>query len=74
MVDHVVGVRDLAVLVSNDGEVERGLGDLINVLDPLAVGLDGVGGETNQLDIALGELGLELGEGTELGRADGGEV
>lgn len=30
--------------------------------------------QTNELDTALGELGLQLGKGTELGGADGGEV
>ncbi len=34
----------------------------------------GVGRETDELDAALGELGLELGEGAELGGTDGGEV
>lgn len=36
--------------------------------------LDGVCGETNELDAALGELGLELGESAQLGGADGGVV
>lgn len=35
------------------------------------MGLDCVCGQTNQLDTTLGELGLELGEGAELGGADG---
>lgn len=35
---------------------------------------EGVGGQTNQLNTALGELGLKLGESTELGSADRGEV
>ena len=33
-----------------------------------------VGTQTDQLDTAGSELGLQLGEGTELGGADGGEV
>lgn len=32
--------------------------------------LDGVGGETDQLDTTLGELWLELGEGAQLSCAD----
>ena len=36
--------------------------------------LDGVGGETDELDAALLELGGELSEGTELSGADGGVV
>jgi hypothetical protein len=38
------------------------------------VRVDGVGRETNHLDAALGELGLQLGEGSELGRANRGVV
>lgn len=71
---HVVGEGDLALLVANDGKVDVAAGDLGNVLDPAVVGLDGVGREANQLDAALGELGLELGKGAELGGADGGVV
>lgn len=36
--------------------------------------VDGVGGEANQLDAALGELWLELGKGAQLGGADWGVV
>jgi hypothetical protein len=71
---HVVEKRDLALLVANNGELDVTAGNLTNVLDPSLVGLDGVGGETDQLDIALGELGLELSKGTELSGADGGVV
>lgn len=35
---------------------------------------EGVGRQTDQLDAALGELGLELGKSTELGGADGSVV
>lgn len=34
----------------------------------------GVGRQANQLNATLGELGLELGKGTELGSANGGEI
>lgn len=36
--------------------------------------VDGVGRQTEQLDAALGELGLQTGHLTELGGADGGVV
>ena len=68
---HIVGIRNLAVLVANYGESQLAAGDLIDVLDPSAVRLDGVGRQADQLDAALGELRLELGEGAELGGADG---
>jgi hypothetical protein len=71
---HVVEVCDLAVLVTNDWEGEVGSGDLVDVLDPSSVALDGVGREANQLDATLGELWLELGESTQLGGADGSVV
>merc|ERR1712080_416227 len=74
VVNHVVGKSDLPLLVTNDGEAQLGAGDLIDVLDPAAVALNGVRGQADELGVPLGELGLELGEGTELGGADGSGV
>jgi hypothetical protein len=74
VVKHVVLESDLAFLVANDGELEAGARDLVNVLDPTTMAVDSVGRKTNELDTTLGELGLELSEGTELGGADGGVV
>jgi hypothetical protein len=74
VINHVVCERDLTLLIANDGERQRGLGDLVDVLDPLVVRLNRVCGESDHLDIAFGKLGLKLGEGTELSRAHGGEV
>lgn len=74
VVDHVVGQGHLALLVANDGEAEAALRNLVDVLDPLGVRLDRVGRQPDQLDVALGELGLELGEGAQLGRAHRREV
>jgi hypothetical protein len=71
VVEHVVGVGDLALLVGDDGELDGAAGDLGDVLDPALVGADGVGREADELDAALGELGLELGDFAELGGADG---
>lgn len=71
---HVVGVGDLALLVTNDGELQLGAGDLINVLDPATVALNSVGRETDEFDATLGELRLELCESTKLSGADGGVV
>ena len=71
---HVVGKSDLPLLVTNDGEAELGAGDLINVLDPTTVALDSVCAQADELDTPLGELGLELSEGAELGGADGSVV
>lgn len=74
VVDHVVQVGDLALGIGDDGELEVGAGDLVDVLDPGVVGLGAVGTQTDQLDTASSELGLELSKGTKLGGTDGGEV
>jgi hypothetical protein len=74
VVKHVVGEGDLALLVANDRELEARARDLVNVLDPATVAVDSVGRETDELYTTLGELRLELGEGTELGGADGSVV
>ena len=71
VVDHVVGKSDLALLVANDGELQLGAGDLIDVLDPAIVAVNSVGRETDELCAALGEFRLKLGESTKLGGADG---
>ncbi len=51
-----------------------GTSNLIDILDPGIVLVNGIGRETNQLDVALGELWLKLCECAELGGADWGEV
>lgn len=71
---HVVEVGNLALLVGNDGELDLGAGDILDVVDPALVAAEGVGGETDQLDAALLELGLKAGHLAELGGADGGVV
>ena len=68
---HVVEQRNLPLLVADDGELQPAAGDLVDVLDPAAMALDGVGAQADELDVPLRELGLELREGAELGGADG---
>jgi len=70
VVKHVVEVCYLALLVSNDWESELGAGDLIDILDPSSVAINGVGRQANELDTTFGELWLKLGKGTKLGGAD----
>jgi hypothetical protein len=67
---HIVKVSNLSLLVANNGELESTSGNLINVLDPAEMALDGVGRDPDQFDTSLGEFGLELGEGTKFGGAD----
>lgn len=43
VVNHVVQVGNLALRVRDDGELEVGAADLVNVLDPLVVRVDVVG-------------------------------
>jgi len=74
VINHVIKKGNLTLLVTNDWELEFGLGQLVDVLDPAIVRVDGVGGKTNQLDTTLGELWFELGEGSELGGANGGVI
>ena len=68
---HVVGIGNLAFLVTDNWESQLATRDLIDVLDPTSVLLNGVGGQTDQLDAPSGEFRLKLGEGTEFGGADG---
>jgi len=74
VVNHIVGQSDLPFFITNDWEGEVAAGDLIDILDPSSVGLNGVGGETDQLDTTLGEFWLKLCEGSELGGADWGVI
>lgn len=67
---HVVCQSDLALLVADDGELEVAAGDLVDVLDPAAMALNGVGAQTDELCTTLGELRLEFGKGAEFGGAD----
>lgn len=71
---HVVEVRNLPLLVRNNGELDAPARNLVNVLDPPVVAIDRVGRKPNHLDAPLGELGLQLGKGAELGGAHGGVV
>lgn len=70
VVQHVVGKSNLPLLVADDRESQLTARDLVDVLYPAAMTLNSVGAQTDELDVALGELGLELREGTQLGGAD----
>ena len=70
VVQHVVGEGNLPLLVADDRESQLTARDLVDVLYPTAMALNSVGAQSDELDVALGELGLELREGTQLGGAD----
>lgn len=74
MIQHVIRIRHLALLVANDGEPQVRSANLVDVFDPSGVAVDGVCGQANELNTALCEFGLELGEGAEFGGADWGVV
>lgn len=65
VVKHIVEVGDLTGLVTDNGKAEAGAGDFVNVFDPTAMALNGVGGETDELSTALSEFRLEFSKGTE---------
>lgn len=67
---HVISESDLALLVTNDRETQIASRDLVDVLNPSSMALDGVGTETNELYTTLGEFWLEFCESTKLGCAD----
>lgn len=58
VVKHAVLGSDLALLVADDGVLDGSVSDLINVFDPTVVRVDVVGAQTNDLDVALLELGV----------------
>jgi hypothetical protein len=74
VVQHVIGERNLALLVGNDGKRKLAARDFVDVLDPSSVALNRICRETNQLDTTFGKLGLQLRKGAELGGADGSVV
>ena len=57
-----------------DRELNIGLAPLVDVLHPLVVRVKVVGGEADDLDVALGEVGLAARDLSELGCAYGREV
>jgi len=74
LVDHVIQERHLPIAIGNDGELQRGAGDLVDVGDPFFVTAQVVGAQTNHLHVSLLKLILQLGECSELGGTDRGEV
>ena len=72
--DQVVELGHLAVGVGQDGEVDLGVLGLVDVLDPLGVGLDRIDADGDGLDAPLGEFGLERSSTAQFGGADGGEI
>ena len=70
LVKHVIEQCHLPLFVADDWELEVAATDLVDVLDPTAVTLDRVGRKTDEFHSTPGELGLKLGESTELSGTD----
>jgi hypothetical protein len=71
---HVVLEGNLSLLVADNGECELATRDLIDILDPPAMALNGVCRKADQLSSTLREFGLELRKRAQLGRAYWGVV
>ena len=65
VVQHIVQIRYLPFLITNDWEFELAPRDLVNVRNPTAMAVDGVGRETDQLDTTFGKLWFKLCEGAQ---------
>jgi hypothetical protein len=72
--EHVIELGDLQLGVADEWVVDLVSADIFDVLLPLAVAVDGVDGEADDLGVALRELLFEACHGAELGGADGREV
>lgn len=71
---HIVEESNLPLLVSDNREVERVAANLLDIGGPAIVAVNRVGAQAEQLDTALGELGLQTGHLAQLGGANGGVV
>lgn len=71
MIQHVVQIRNFSLLVANDWKFQIRARDLVDILDPSSMAVDGVGREADQLDAPLGEFGFQFRERAQLGGADG---
>ena len=66
---HVICKSDLAVFVANDGEGHCNASNLTDIVDPSAVGLDGICGESDQFHPTLRKLRLILRQSRKLSGA-----
>jgi len=72
--EHVVELRDGEGWVADERVIDLVATDVLNVLFPFAVALDGVDGEPDDLSATLCKLLFEPGDGSEFGGANGSEI
>lgn len=70
VIKHVVEKCNLPLLVSNDWELQIAATDLVDILDPAAMALNGVCRQTNQLDTTFCEFWFQLCKSAQLGGAN----
>lgn len=70
MIQHVIKSSDLAISISNDGEVELNVANIVDISNPLFVITELVGRKTNDIDITSIPFILESSNETKFGGAD----
>lgn len=70
MIQHVIKSSDLAISISNDGEVELNIANIVDISNPLFVITEFVGRKTNDIDIASIPFILKSSNETKFGCAD----
>ena len=71
---HVVELRHLEIAVGDDRIIDPRALRLLDVAEPAGMAVDRIDAEPDELGVASGELGFDLGHVAELRRADGGEI
>ena len=73
-VDHIIQPRHFPIGISDDGKLQVGAGDVVDIFDPLLVRRQIIGAESNHFDIPTDKFIFEFGKRSEFGGADGSEV
>ena len=71
---HIICKSNLSVLVADDGEAQCTASNLIDIVDPSAMSLYGIGREPDQFHPTFGKVGLILGQSRKLSSAHRGVV
>ena len=66
MVQHIIQIGHLPLLVANDREPQPAARDLVDILDPAAMGVDRIRREADQLYASFCEFRFQFGKSAEL--------